>query len=397
MLSADYHHHHHHQSTPITIMTTGQPATTPNELERISISLEQLQSNFVVSMKEFLKRPGSEKPSHEEEGDDVEEEEEEAEVDDEPDFIEKHHHHHSALNETKRVKKKKETKKAPKLEDYDINDPFIDDSEMTAVYESVFDLMMKAEHHSGEDATDEEGIDVPEREQSTEKSKRALTAKDFYVYRGPIEIELVEKYCFKTQHFVYSSLFREFDEPKRRKKKKTKKPASKKADKEQQQQQQQSDKVDSSQPSLTAAHKKDGERSRKRKNSFSDTPSLEARKADKKVGSSTSLTERLQQLEAEIEEREGKLDDVAMNDEPDDESKVGNVRRFYDIDKVCCSFPLFTLIHIIIIIIFRRSLDWKFWMPLKSSKRLQPRFQSLIKQNSRLHYGLLWSDTLLPV
>lgn len=54
--------------------------------------------------------------------------------------------------------------------------------------------------------------------------------------------------------------------------------------------------------------------------------------ADKKK--KLSLTERLQQLEQEIEEQEGrKVEDVSLVQ--DEDRKTGaNVRRFYDIDKV---------------------------------------------------------------
>lgn len=59
----------------------------------------------------------------------------------------------------------------------------------------------------------------------------------------------------------------------------------------------------------------------------------QAKRSKRKTGTELSLTERLQQLEAEIEEREGKgLEDVAMNEV--EETKSSGQRRFYDIEKV---------------------------------------------------------------
>jgi hypothetical protein len=84
-----------------------------------------------------------------------------------------------------------------------------------------------------------------------------------------------------------------------------------------------------------------------------------------------SLTERLQQLEAEIEEREGKAEDVKMADEPEEDSKAGNVRRFYDIDKVrkWCYLISYNI---------RKLFALKCWLPLKGLKRPLARYPSTI-------------------
>lgn len=193
-------------------MTTTEPSTEPlkdENVQRITISLERLQSNFIVSMHELLGN-NKEDGTKDADNDDAEAEVEGADMDalsaGEDDNEERVNEAAGDVadgedGEKSKKKKKKRSaqRKAPKVEDYDVDDPFIDDSEVGAVYESVFDLMMRGggpgeeEEVSGEeDEFIEDGLTV--RDRSTAHSKRAITMKDFYVYRGPIEVEVVEKY-----------------------------------------------------------------------------------------------------------------------------------------------------------------------------------------------------------
>ncbi len=288
-------------------------------MEKISISLERLQENFVVSLKEFICKQ-TEQGLYQAEEAEVEEPElaDAVEVQD-----------HLPDGSSKEKKKNKRNIKAPKIEDYDVEDPFIDDSEVAAVYESVFDLMLL-----GEDSRDDpdSAASVPERERSTHTAKRPLTVKDFYVYRGPIEVELVEKY---QALFVYYN--REFDEPKKKKKKK--KPKKSVLSKEGSSQAVGKILADDGQEATSQEPSLPKKRAKKRKPDESSTDSLQSG-VKKGKRESMSLTERLQQLEAEIEEREGKSEDVKMGDEPEEDVKSGNVRRFYDIDKVSIIFGL---------------------------------------------------------
>lgn len=84
-------------------------------------------------------------------------------------------------------KKKKKVIRKGGEDDYDIDDPFIDDCQVTTQFESIFQLM------SGEG----------------ESADPSLLNQDlnFYIYRGPLQVDIIEK---------------EFD-PVKRKKKKTKK------------------------------------------------------------------------------------------------------------------------------------------------------------------------------
>ena len=170
-------------------------------VQRITISLERLQNNFIISMRDFIGTSTTSQPAPKGDKDDVE-----AEVDDDRSSNDEE------LSQTddpkmdiKKTKKKKSLKKAPKVEDYDVEDPFIDDSEVGAVYESVFDLMMRGGSNLPDDVEEEDEYieeELEERDKSSAFSKRPLTMKDFYVYRGPIEVEVVEKYheCSSTDH-----------------------------------------------------------------------------------------------------------------------------------------------------------------------------------------------------
>lgn len=126
---------------------------------------------------------------------------------------------------------------------------------------------------------------------------------------------------------------REFDEPKKKKKKKAKKASSN------------NKRAAAEKPADTASdpikEEPEAKKSKKRKRKTSSDDSVdsnESNSVDADHGASKkkkelSLTERLQQLEAELEEREGKAaEDINVADLDDDVKS--NVRKVYEIDKV---------------------------------------------------------------
>lgn len=85
-----------------------------------------------------------------------------------------------------REKLSKVKKKRPVEEDYDLEDPFIDDAEVTAQYESIFQVLEEdqASEHAGD------------KEKEEEKRVKRIVNPDnlnFYVYRGPLEVDYIEK------------------------------------------------------------------------------------------------------------------------------------------------------------------------------------------------------------
>lgn len=134
--------------------------------------------------------------------------------------------------------------------------------------------------------------------------------------------------------FIY---FREFDEPKKKKKKKAKKTSTKKAapvEKASQPSESQKEEEEQQQP----ASKKNKKRKQQKTSSEDSIDSTESHSNDSiprnaKKKKELSLTERLQQLEAELEEREGKAaEDIIVADLDDDVKS--NVKKIYDIEKV---------------------------------------------------------------
>lgn len=80
-------------------------------------------------------------------------------------------------------KQKNISKKKTLQEDYDVDDPFIDDREVTAQYESIFQIM---------DEEDTSNENVPNRN----NLKHNRDNLNFYVYRGPLEVDYIEKYVY---------------------------------------------------------------------------------------------------------------------------------------------------------------------------------------------------------
>lgn len=163
-----------------------------------TFTLEQLERSFIVSFRQLTgDNNKTETQIHAQGGDEaqVESEDAEAEADADAEADVDEMVNVPGTGSDKHKHKERKSKKAAlaKFEEYDVDDPFIDDSEVTAVYESVFDLMLNsATAETDSDTADEAALQV--REASTQTTKRRLTTKDFYVYRGPIKVEVIEKY-----------------------------------------------------------------------------------------------------------------------------------------------------------------------------------------------------------
>lgn len=92
--------------------------------------------------------------------------------------------------ETKPEKGKKDkksgTSRKRREDEYNMSDSFIDDDEVAVAYESIFDLF----HNHGEDLAEGEAIEARPRG-AAEDEKPPL--REFYVYRGEMQVEVVSK------------------------------------------------------------------------------------------------------------------------------------------------------------------------------------------------------------
>jgi hypothetical protein len=194
----------------------------PVGVKSISVPLESLLQNYVVSYAELLnpgKRVEEQQHLNEEEDDEEENSEQESNDDEEGEKAPPVDGEGEEKKETDRKKKKKKKKQQTKgnydkfVGEYDLDDPFIDDDEVAVAYESVFDLM---DFDGEEDYFDEDGegssfdsmngeMDEAERERRLERREKRRAAKrssrdpskpplrDFYVYRGDLQVEVVSK------------------------------------------------------------------------------------------------------------------------------------------------------------------------------------------------------------
>ena len=103
-------------------------------------------------------------------------------------------HSENETNEGKgkngKKKKRKILKKAKELE-YDLEDPFIDDSEITDIYQSVFELMRCGTLEAEEE--DEEGKENLKRAKSNVSIGKPKRTRNFFVYRGTMTPEILSK------------------------------------------------------------------------------------------------------------------------------------------------------------------------------------------------------------
>jgi hypothetical protein len=98
----------------------------------------------------------------------------------------------SILEDQKKLKEEEQKEKLSKIkkkrpieEEYDLEDPFIDDTEVIAQYESIFQVLEE----------EEDQLAVQEGEGEEKKVKRLVNPDNlnFYVYRGPLEVDYIEK------------------------------------------------------------------------------------------------------------------------------------------------------------------------------------------------------------
>lgn len=200
-------------------MTEKSSGGKPVGVKSISVPLESLLQNYVVSYAELL-NPGKKDEEHQKvEEDDDEEDNSERESNDDEEGEKAPQIDGEGEEKKEKDKKKKKKKKKQQNKDnydkfvgeYDLDDPFIDDDEVAVAYESVFDLM----DFDGSDF-DEDGegssfdsmdgeMDEAEREHRMERREKRRAAKktgrdpskpplrDFYVYRGDLQVEVVSK------------------------------------------------------------------------------------------------------------------------------------------------------------------------------------------------------------
>lgn len=170
-------------------------------IRRVHVPLEDLLKSYVVSYGKLLGHHPETDEHALMENDGSNGEEEASCSEDEGDLGSEEDHHGpddptpmDIENELKKKdersdgdKTKKKKKKAKRREagagavgDYDFNDPFIDDDEVAVAYESIFDLMNQEDYHS------EDGMEAEARDEKP-------PLKEFYVYRGEMQVEVVSK------------------------------------------------------------------------------------------------------------------------------------------------------------------------------------------------------------
>lgn len=153
----------------------------------------QLKSSYLVNLRDFSK-PGRGMEEEELPAVAVEasESEAEAEADDEKignaDAAEDAEAKEPG-DEGKKKKKKARGRQRKEVE-YDLDDPFIDDSDMNEVYRSVFDLMGEAPEFIESDNGE---MPANEQENGAAKQSKSQKTPNFFVYRGPLSNEILAK------------------------------------------------------------------------------------------------------------------------------------------------------------------------------------------------------------
>ena len=130
----------------------------------------------------------SEKDAEAEAETDGEGDEDEEEEHDEKDNIEEEFSSKTSKKSKPKKQNKKVSRKMRELE-YDYEDPFIDDSEITDVYQSVFELMRGGgiEREEEEESGNEEGLEP------VNKIIKKRPERNFFVYRGTMTPEILAK------------------------------------------------------------------------------------------------------------------------------------------------------------------------------------------------------------
>ena len=102
-------------------------------------------------------------------------------------------------NENENIKKNKKktrnvkiSKKVKEL-DYDLDDPFIDDSEITDIYQSVFDLMRGKTDETETENENDTDTDSERKSCNNSNQSSSLREQNFFVYRGIMSSEILAK------------------------------------------------------------------------------------------------------------------------------------------------------------------------------------------------------------
>lgn len=152
----------------------------------------QLKSSYLVNLRELSKAERGMKEEELPAAVEASESEAEAEADDEEtgnaDAAEDAEAKDTG-DEGKKKKKKGRGRQRKEVE-YDLDDPFIDDSDMNEVYRSVFDLMGEAPEFI---ESDNEEMPENEQENAAPKQSKSQKTPNFFVYRGPLSNEILAK------------------------------------------------------------------------------------------------------------------------------------------------------------------------------------------------------------
>ena len=173
-----------------------------------SFSAEQLKTSYLVNLRHLLgSAKSTEKPIEPETEAEAETEAEESS--NEAETALDHENENDKMSDIDgpkaSAKKQRGGKKKVKRREveYDLDDPFIDDSEMNGVYRSIFDLMGGEGGDYYDDEEEDEGIEEQEKDaeeagkentaNSTSNSKANVKQPSFFVYRGPLSNEVLAK------------------------------------------------------------------------------------------------------------------------------------------------------------------------------------------------------------
>jgi len=172
--------------------------------EPIKISAERLQSSYLVSLRELQSHGGNENKSEKtsagmkssvvNESEEEEEAEEEQLNSGEVNAIDGNNA--DKAEDTPAIKRKGRGKRRVEA-DYDLDDPFIDDSEMRDACFSVFDLMCNASANVGESLSEDEKelpVAVAKTEDEIGVAKMEnVPARNYFVYRGLLTADVISK------------------------------------------------------------------------------------------------------------------------------------------------------------------------------------------------------------
>ncbi len=154
-----------------------------------SFTAEQLKVSYLVNLRQLNSLKSNEEEKQPESDFEAEAEAEEESGNEDSDHDKQDKMTHIDNPSTATGKPKRKTIKKRREIEYDLDDPFIDDSEMNEVYRSVFDLMGEGAAVDMSDLSENE----EEKGETAAEAVNPIKQPSFFVYRGPLSNEILAK------------------------------------------------------------------------------------------------------------------------------------------------------------------------------------------------------------